>query len=352
LTNHLPLTALLIVLISFPILFGGLQVTSAQGEKPILGYPYLTHAGNNGNFTASRFQLNEVATITSMSCQIDIGYSPNEPGGNSTYRFAIYSDNHGQVGELIGQTELGTISKPVGQILTIDDFQTLSFAVPISLQAGTYWLAAVVHGPAIWIGEDQFVESSQLVRCNLNSTSFPATLSSLQYSDNEVVAIYASGQGVSSVMTPSTVAPPKTYYSVPPLSSLSLRINLGRGYPCSFSVYIKGGSGNDINLRIINPEGRIIYDLGRVSNETSFKFYADKPGNYTIILDNEFSVFSSKGVNVYQGNITFSSFEFAGLSINIWAIIILIIISLVVLMTFVVWLRKRKKITIKPLGSS
>lgn|GEM_PF-4338592 len=341
--NHLPLTALLIVLISFPILFGGLQVTSAQGDKPILGYPYLAHGGNNGNFTASRFQLNEAATITSMSCQIYIGYSPNEPGGDSTYRFAIYSDNHGQVGELIGQTELGTISKRVGQVLTKDDLQTLSFAAPISLQAGTYWLAAVVHGPNILIGEDQFVESYQLVRCNLNSTSFPSTLSSLQYIDNEVVAIYASGQGISSVMPPSTVAPPKTYYSVPPLSSLSLKINLGHGYPCSLSVYIKGGNGNDINLRIINPEGKIIYDLGRVSNGTSFKFYADKTGDFTIILDNEFSVFSSKEVNVFQGNITFSSFEFAGLSINFWVIILLIIITLVALMTFIVWLRKRRK---------
>lgn len=145
------------------------------------------------------------------------------------------------------------------------------------------------------------------------------------------------------LLPPSTLAPPQTYYSVPPLSSLSLKINLARGCPCSLLIYIKGGSGNDINLRIIDPEGKIIYDLGRISNKTSFKFYADKPGNYTIIFDNEFSVFSSKEVTVLQGNITFSSFEFAGLSINFWVIILLITVSLVALMTFVVWLRKRRK---------
>lgn len=192
--------------------------TSAQSDKPILGYPYLAHgADGNENFSASRFQLNGAATITSMSCQMYIGYSLNEQGGDSTYRFAIYSDNNGQIGELIGQTELGTINKPVGQVLTIDDFQTLNFASPISLQAGTYWLAAVVNGPNILIDEDQFVASSQRVRTNLNSTSFPSTLSSLQYIDNEVVAIYASGQGTSSVMPP-----PSVDSSHPGISSLSV----------------------------------------------------------------------------------------------------------------------------------
>ena len=217
-TDHLPLTTLLIVTISFSMLFGVPQVTSAQSDKPLLGYPYLSH-GSDGveNFSASCFKLNEAATITSMSCQMYIGYSLNEPGGDSNYRFAIYTDKNGQIGELVGQTELGTINKPVGQVLTLYDFQTLSFASPISLKAGTYWLAVVVHGPNILIVEDQFIESSQRVRCNLNSTSFPSTLSSLQYIDNEVVAIYASGQGASSILPPPTVDS-----SHPGMSSLSV----------------------------------------------------------------------------------------------------------------------------------
>lgn len=197
---------------------GVIQVSIAQGDKPILGYPYLGHGGDNENFTASSFQLNGAATITSMSCQMYIGYSINEKDEDSTYRFAIYSDNHGQIGELIGQTELGTISKPVdNSVLTLDEFQTLNFASPISLQAGTYWLAAVVQGPNIFIDEDQFVQSALRVRSNLNSTTFPQTLSSPQYIDNEVVAIYASGQGTSSVMPPPSVDP-----SHPGRSALSI----------------------------------------------------------------------------------------------------------------------------------
>jgi hypothetical protein len=143
------------------------------------------------------------------------------------------------------------------------------------------------------------------------------------------------------LLPPSTIAPPKNY-SVPPLSSLSLTVHLIYGEACGGFVYIQGGSSNDINFKIINPEGKIIHDLGRISNETSFQFYADKTGNFTIILDNEFSVFSSKEVDVFSNSYPNNLFEFAGFSINFWAII-LIIISLAALMTFIVWLRKRRK---------
>ena len=216
--NHLWLPAFLVSLLLVSVAFGIMQVTSAQSDTPILGYPYLAHGGDNENFSASRFQLNGAATITSISCQMYVCYAINEVNQDTTYRFAVYSDNNGQVGQLIGQTELGTFSKPAdNSLLQIDDFQKLGFSSPISLQAGTYWLAAVVHGPNIAIDEDQFVALLQRAMCNLNSTTFPATLSSLQYIDNEVVAIYASGQGTSSVMPP-----PSVDSSHPGMSTLSV----------------------------------------------------------------------------------------------------------------------------------
>ena len=250
LANRTPLAGLLIILILLSVAFRVLRVTSAQGDKPILGYPYLAHGGDNENFSTSPFQLNGTATITSMSCQMYIGYSLNEKDEDTTYRFAIYSDNQGQIGELIGQTELGTISKPIGQVLTIDDFQTLNFTSPISLQAGTYWLASVVQGPNINIDEDDFVESAQRVRINLNSTIFPSTLSSLQYIDNQVVAIYASGQGTSSVM---------------PLQVLILRI---LGYLlCQFIARAQ-------ILQLANSKFSVIYrSMEQVYHEPALNFF-------------------------------------------------------------------------------
>ena len=143
--------------------------------------------------------------------------------------------------------------------------------------------------------------------------------------------------------------PPSTFatsenYSVPPLTSLHLKIRLIRvpeGWVTDGFVYIKGGSGNDINFRIIDQQGKIILDLGRISNGTSFHYQTDKTGNFTIILDNEFSVFSSKEVDVFSQGYPNTPLEFAGFSINFW-VIIPVVMLFVTLMALVVWLIRRK----------
>ena len=145
------------------------------------------------------------------------------------------------------------------------------------------------------------------------------------------------------LITPSTLAPSENY-SVPPLTSLILKV-VDEPYGSSIGglIYIKGGSDNDINFRVIDPQGKIILDLGRISNEKSFCFYANKPGgDFTFIFDNEFSVFSSKEVDVFSYTYPNNDFEFAGFSINFW-VIILVVILFVALMALVVWLSRRKQ---------
>jgi len=205
---------MLVSLLTAPILFGAIQVTNGQTNTPILGYPYSAHQAEGtgssypGMFYGSNFQLKGAATITSMSCKLYIGYDMSQRNPcDTTYRFAIYRDNNGQIGELIAQTELGTVSKPADNQLPfqIDDFQTLSFASPVSLQAGTYWLTAFVLGPNVMVYDDLTNQTVQWARGSLDSTTFPSTVNSVMYVDNRVVAIYASGQGTASVMPPPTV---------------------------------------------------------------------------------------------------------------------------------------------------
>jgi hypothetical protein len=221
--SRLHLASVLLLMLTAPTLFGAIQVINGQSNTPIFGYPYSAHqAENNGGpyvFYGSNFQLTGAATIISMSCKMYICYAINEPSTeNTTYRFAIYRDSSGKIGELIGQTELGTVLKPAdNQLLQIDDFQTLNFASPIPLQAGTYWLAVVIHGPNIMAYNDMTNQSVQMARCSIPSTTFPSTIDSPQYIDNAVSAIYASGQGTSSVMPPPTVDA-----SNPGMSSLSV----------------------------------------------------------------------------------------------------------------------------------
>jgi|GEM_PF-3510110 len=147
------------------------------------------------------------------------------------------------------------------------------------------------------------------------------------------------------LITPSTIAPPKNY-TVPPLSSLHLNVSLNYGLGpmggCGGLIYIKGGSGNDINLRVIDSQGKTVLDLGRISNEKQFYITPTETGNYTIIVDNEFSVFSSKEVAVFSATYPDNIFEFARFSINVWAII-LVVISVAALLTLVVWLSRHRK---------
>jgi hypothetical protein len=145
--------------------------------------------------------------------------------------------------------------------------------------------------------------------------------------------------------TPSTIAPSENY-SVPPLSSLHLKVSLSPGLGpmggCGGLIYIKGGSGNDINFRVIDPQGKTILDLGRISNEKEFYISPDETGNFTIIIDNEFSVFSSKEVDVFSYSYPDNLFEFAGFSINFW-VITLVVILFITLAGLVVWSIRRKQ---------
>jgi hypothetical protein len=143
------------------------------------------------------------------------------------------------------------------------------------------------------------------------------------------------------LIPPSTVASAENY-SVPPLSSLSLKVAQPYGSVIGGLIHIKGGSGDDINFRVVNSQGKIIVDLGRVSKEKSFQFFADKTGNFTVVLDNEFSVFSSKEVEVFSNSYPTNLFEFAGYSINVWLIVFAAILF-AALTALVVWLIRQKQ---------
>jgi ABC-type oligopeptide transport system substrate-binding subunit len=82
------------------------------------------------------------------------------------------------------------------------------------------------------------------------------------------------------------------------LSTTSLTINLDEGDTFSGSLSISGGSGNDINFKVTNPQGATIVNLGKVSQGATFEFTADDSGAYTFHLDNSFSWLSSKAVSI------------------------------------------------------
>ena len=59
---------------------------------------------------------------------------------------------------------------------------------------------------------------------------------------------------------------------------------------------MSGGSGNDVNFYVTDPDGNTILRYDKASH-TSFSFTATKPGTYTLFISiNSFSIISSKSV--------------------------------------------------------
>jgi hypothetical protein len=130
--------------------------------------------------------------------------------------------------------------------------------------------------------------------------------------------------------------------TVNPVSEATLTFNLASGQTFSGSLSISGGSGNDINFHVTNPQGVTIVNLGRVSGGTSFSFTAESAGAYTLHFDNSFSLFSSKTVvTTYD----VSSPKIGGIDSTILLVIVgVVFIALVAIVSLAVVSARRKNV--------
>jgi hypothetical protein len=211
LNNHLWFPAFLVTLLLVSAAFGAIQAVNAQ-DIPILGYPYDTNQAGGGEteggyrLSGTLFTLNGDATIMSMSCEMSINNDNNNPAP-AHYRFAIYQDNAGTVGALLAQTEVGIKNPPAGGSWFSDQWRTVNFASPVSLQAGSYWLVVISEDKYVMIHDSYSINQSRSVHALVNSLNPPTSFNSSAYIDVPlVIAIYASGYGASSVLPP----PPPT----------------------------------------------------------------------------------------------------------------------------------------------
>lgn len=309
--SRLPLVTLLIFLIVLPVALCVLPVCAAQ-DIPILGYPYAAHmasgTGESYFVYGSNFQLNGAATINSMSTLMYIAYDITTPDEDTTYRFAIYQDNGGSVGTLIGQTESGSISKPdvVYPPMQEDDWQTLNFATPISLSAGTYWLVVAADGPNVLVYNDVSTESYQMAMSSLDSLTFPSTLNDVNYIDKDVCAIYASGQG-----TPSLAAAPSPDANNPGMSSLSVNCQTVDSATGTVEVFGRlSVYGTSLPQEPLEFTYRVLGEIAwqplataTTSSDGTYSvdWFPPAPGNYQInatYWGNTISSFAFKAINV------------------------------------------------------
>lgn len=104
-------------------------------SEGILGYDTQyasTTSGVNGHQIGTQAVMPENGTLTSITAYIDPG------GGGKDYRFAIYTDNAGEPGNLIVETAVDNQSGTGWKTISV---------TPTPLTAGTYWLAlSFAHG--------------------------------------------------------------------------------------------------------------------------------------------------------------------------------------------------------------
>lgn len=125
-------------------------------------------------------------------------------------------------------------------------------------------------------------------------------------------------------------------FTVPPLHEHTTSIGLSDGDKVSGSISVVGGSGNDINFYVTDPNGNTIRRYDRVT-QTSFSFSASMTGTYVMHFDNSFSLLSSKSVTLdYTVTKTI-------LGIPQEYFLVLLIVVVVIIVAVVVVLARRRK---------
>jgi len=100
---------------------------------------------------------------------------------------------------------------------------------------------------------------------------------------------------VLSLLIISSVYAGSETFTVPPLNEVVRTVGLAEGEKVSGSITVTGGSGNDIDFYVTNPNGNTILQYDRVT-QRSFSFTASTTGTFTMHFSNTFSIISSKSV--------------------------------------------------------
>ena len=114
-------------------------------------------------------------------------------------------------------------------------------------------------------------------------------------------------------------------FTVSPLQEVVRTAGLSEGDKVSGSITVSGGTGNDIDFHVTDPNGNTILRYDRAT-QTSFSFTASTTGTYTMHFDNSFSIFSSKSVTL-DHTITKA---ILGLAPELFFLLVIIIVIIIV----------------------
>ena len=132
--------------------------------------------------------------------------------------------------------------------------------------------------------------------------------------------------------------------------SETLTFYLNSGDKIRYSISVAGGSNDDVDIIIKNPNGGII-NQGRIYENYNNQFTATSSGSYSFEFDNDFSFVSKKGISfdyniikkpVFSGSSATSAGSVMGAEI-IWFILMILII----IIPIAIWKKRKKNKAIK-----
>jgi hypothetical protein len=127
-------------------------------------------------------------------------------------------------------------------------------------------------------------------------------------------------------------------FTVSPLQKTTTSIGLSEGDKVSGSLSVVGGSGNDVNFYVTDPNANTIIRYDGIT-QTSFSFSASMTGTYTMHFDNSFSLFSSKSVTL-DYSVTKA---IAGIPQETFFLLVAIIVIVAIIIAVAIVLVRRKK---------
>lgn len=126
-------------------------------------------------------------------------------------------------------------------------------------------------------------------------------------------------------------------FTVPPLQEVTRSVGLSDGDRVSGSISVVGGSGNDVNFYVRDPNGNTVLSYDRVT-QTGFSFSASITGTYVMHFDNSFSLLSSKSVTL-DYTVTKS---ILGISQEYFLALVVIVIVVIIVVIAIVLVRRKK----------
>jgi hypothetical protein len=160
--------------------------------------------GSSDYFVAERKRVNRYALAAAGSVsKLSIYLSPTGTAGQQVLKGLIYSDSGGAPGALLGTSAQLTFSST-----SATGWYDLSFASPVKLAAGNYWIGVITGATA---GIAGFRYDNVTASRDYNSNSFaagPTNPFGAVTTDGEQASLYATYTPATAVAVPSSTAPP------------------------------------------------------------------------------------------------------------------------------------------------